>query len=104
MMCSNCMEERSDVFMVLEKEKYCACPKCSVTYAKNRDGVAYLLEEEVFVTGRHPKLDGRSLVIIGIFIFEECESGRMIWMKDKETEKPLKIILDTNWLNKINKN
>jgi hypothetical protein len=98
------MEDRDDVFVVLEKEKYCACHKCSVTYAKNRDGFAYLLGDEVFVSGRHPKLDGRPLVIIGIFIFEECESGRMIWMKDKETNNPLKIILDTNWLNKINKN
>lgn len=104
MMCSNCMEERENVFQVLEKENYCACPKCSVTYAKNRYGEAFLLEEEVFVTGRHPKLDGRPLVIIGIFIFEECESGRMIWMKDKETNSPLKMILDVNWLKRVNKN
>lgn len=99
------MEDRPDVFQVVEYPKYCACPKCSVTYAKNRYGAAFLLDEEVLVKpGRHKMLNDRVMKIIGIFIFEECESGRMIWMKDKETDKPLKFILDTNWLDKVNKN
>lgn len=99
------MEDREDVFMVVEKWNYCACPKCSVTYAKDRTGTAFLLEEEVFIKpGMYKAMDNRPVIIIGIFIHEECESGRMIWMKDKETDRPLKIIFDTNWLDKVNKN
>lgn len=99
------MEDREDVFLVMERPRYCACPKCSVDYAKNRHGTAFLLDEEVFIKpGKHKMLDGRLMIITGIFIHEECESGRMIWMKDKETDKPLKFVLDTNWLDKVNKN
>lgn len=96
------MEESAGVFEVLPDKEYNACSKCSVTYAKNRTGEAFLLDEEVNVKqGYNSKLDGRSLIIKGIFIMEECESGRMIFMHDKETGKPLKMILDTNWLTKI---
>lgn len=102
MICSNCMEDREDVFEVLPEKKYNSCPKCSVIYAKNRIGEAFLLDEEVNVKqGYNSKLDGRPLIIKGIFIMEECESGRMIFMHDKESGKPLKMILDTNWLTKI---
>ena len=100
MICSNCMEERHDVFEVLPEKKYNACPVCSVTYAKNRRGQAFIIDEEVCINGYHTQLDNRPLVIKGIFIFEECESGRMIYLKDKTTDKPLKSIFDTNWLTK----
>lgn len=92
------MEERQNVFEVLPEKKYNACPVCSVTYAKNRKGFAFVLDDEVIVNGYHSALQGRPLVIKGIFIFEECESGRMIYMHDKESGKPLKSIFDTNWL------
>lgn len=94
------MEERPDVFEVLPEKKYNACRICSVTYAKNRKGFAFVLDDEVSINGYHTVLDGRSLIIRGIFLFEECESGRMIFMHDKETGKPLKSIFDTNWLTK----
>ena len=104
MMCSNCMEDREDVFMVLPEKKYSACPKCSVNYAKDRTGFAFMLDDEVFIPTYHSKTESRVFVVKGIFIFEECESGRMIYLVDKETQRPLKSILDTNWLKKVNKN
>ncbi len=98
MICSNCLEEHKDAFIVLAEKKYYACPKCSVTYGKCRTGEAFLLEEEVFINNYHAMTDGRTFIIKGIYIMEECESGRMIYLIDKETQRPLKSVLDTNWL------
>ncbi len=103
MMCSNCMEENESVIMVCESRKYCACSKCTVTYGKDRNGITFFPEEEVLLKdgGNFKKLVNRPVIIKGIYIFEECESGRMVWLKDKETDKPLKNIFDINWLIKI---
>lgn len=103
MMCSNCLEENESVVMVCEDRNYAACDKCTVTYGKDRNGVTFFPEEEVFLRdgGNFKILRDRLLIIKGIYIFEECESGRMVWLKDKETDRPLKNIFDINWLIKI---
>jgi hypothetical protein len=104
MRCSNCLHEGPDVVRALVKREYYVCPKCSVTYGKSRDGTTFLLNEEVYVKpGFSAQLNGRIVIITGIFIFEECESGRMMTLKDKETGKPFKTELDINWLLKIKK-
>lgn len=101
MRCSNCLSEDEDVFVVLPDKKYHSCSKCSVTYAKDRNGVAFLLDEEVYLRPLYSATEGRTFIVKGIFIMEECESGRMIHVHDKETGKPFKSVLDTNWLIKI---
>jgi hypothetical protein len=102
MRCSNCLEESDDVILVLAKRKYSVCPKCIVTYGKDRYGNTFFPQEEVHIKpGYHSGCDGRIFIITGIFIFEECESGRMVTLKDKETDKPFKSELDINWLTKI---
>jgi hypothetical protein len=97
------MEENDSVIMVCEDRKYAACEKCTVTYGKDRNGVTFFPEEEVLLKdgGNFTKLVNRPLIIKGIYIFEECESGRMVLLKDKETDKPLTHIFDINWLIKI---
>jgi len=102
--CSNCLVEAENVFQVVENRDYFACPNCQVDYAKNRNGIAFLLNEEVNISGAHPKMDNRIFVIKGIYIFEECESGRMCLLVDKETGRDTKSIYDVNWLTKINNN
>lgn len=99
--CTNCLEENPTVELVLRNENYYACAKCSVTYAKNRKGIAFLLDEEVYLNKYHSKTDGKVFMIRGIFIHEECESGRLIHLVEKETGRPLKALLDVNWLLKI---
>lgn len=94
------MIESADVFVVLPG-KYFSCHNCSVTYGKDRTGVAFLLDEEVYLRPLYPGTNGKVFTIKGIYIMEECESGRMIHLQDKETGKPFKRILDTNWLIKI---
>ena|ERR1700749_1774209 len=100
MRCSNCLDESVLVFEVISN-KYFSCPKCSVTYAKDRNGVAFMLDEEVYLMPVYSATSGRVFTIKGIYIMEECESGRMIHVHDKETGKPFKSVLDTNWLIKI---
>ncbi len=97
------MEENDSVIMVCESRNYCACSRCIVTYGKDRNGVTFFPEEEVLLKdgGNFKKLINRHLIIKGIYIFEESESGRMVWLKDKEADKPLKNIFDINWLIKI---
>lgn len=104
MMCSNCMEENDSVFEVLPEKKYNACAKCSVTYGKDRTGYAFIPDQEVYINDYHQKSNGRVFVIKGIFINEECESGRLVYLIDKETGKPLKSVLDCNWLIKLDNN
>lgn len=104
MRCSNCLEDRDDVVIVSEKRKYSVCPNCIVTYGKDRSGTTFFPDEEVYIKhGYHSGCDGRIFIITGIFIFEECESGRMVTLKDKETGKRFKSELDINWLIKIKK-
>ena len=101
MMCSNCVEENETVFEVLPEKKYNACNKCSVTYGQNRKKETFVLDEEVFINKYHSKTENRIFIIKEIFIFEECESGRMAHLIDKETGNKLKSVLDINWLLKI---
>lgn len=76
--------------------------KSCVTEAKNRHGEMFHEGEEVRIhSGYHPSLEGRVLIIIEMCDFEMCESGKMIQLKDKETNKLLKRKLDTNWILKI---
>jgi len=95
------MEENETVFEVLPEKNYNGCKKCSVTYGKNRKGEAFLVGEEVKINQYHHKTDGRIFILKNIFIMEECESGRMCYLIDKETGKGLKSVLDINWLIKI---
>lgn len=74
-----------------------------MTYAKDRTGQAFMLDEEVYLGPLYKAAVGRVFIIKGIYIMEECESGRMIHVHDKVTGKPFKSILDTNWLIKIKK-
>lgn len=99
--CSNCLIESDEVFSVIPEKKYFACPSCSVTYAKGRNGIAFLLNEDVYLMRFYSKTQDRVFVIKGIYIMEECESGRMVHVFDKETGRPFKSVLDTNWLIKI---
>lgn len=101
MKCSNCLIEGDDVVVVLPEKGYFACPKCTVTYAKDRTGQAFILDEEVHLGPLYFKTQGRVFIIKGIYVHEECESGRMIHVHDKETGRPFKSVLDTNWLRKI---
>lgn len=102
--CSNCLEESEYAIKIVDNRDYFVCPKCSVTYGKNRRGETFILGEEVMINGMNSKLDNRTLVIKGIYIFEESESGRMCLLEDKETIRATKSIYDINWLTKINNN
>lgn len=101
MKCSNCLIDDETVFVVLPEKRYFACPKCSVTYAKDRTGQAFMIDEQVKLGRLYPATEERIFVIKGIYIMEECESGRMIHVFDKESGRPFKSVLDTNWLIKI---
>lgn len=92
------MCEGPDVIELLPHKKYFVCPRCSVTYSKNRHGITFFIDEEVFIEKYDSRVSGRIFIIKGIYIMEECESGRMHYLIDKETSRPLKSVLDTNWL------
>lgn len=102
-MCSNCMEDNDTVVLVCEDRKYYACNKCKVTYGKDRNGTTFFLEEEILLNdgGNFIALRNRPLIIDGIYIHEEFESGRTVLLRDKETSKKLTHIFDINWLIKI---
>lgn len=104
-MCSNCMEENDSVRVIVDDKirKYNACDKCKVTYGKDRNGITFFPEEEVLIKdgGLFKMLIGRPLIIEGIYIHEEFESGRCVLLKDKETNKIFTHIYDINWLLKI---
>lgn len=97
-LCSNCLNEGIEPFKVPVEGEYFACKKCSVTYGKDRKGNTFLLDETVLINNYHKKTDKRFFIVKGVYIFEECESGRMVFLVDKETGRPLKSILDVNWL------
>lgn len=102
--CSNCLTEGGDVIKPIENRDYYVCSECSVTYGKDRNGVAFILEEEVKIHGYHSAMDNRIFIIKGIYIFEESESGRMVLLEDKESGRKTKSIFDINWLIKTNNN
>jgi hypothetical protein len=105
MMCSNCLEENETVRVVVNDRirKFNACEKCLVTYGKNRNGITFFPEEEVFIKdgANYRSLLNRILIIDSIFINEEFESGRCVLLRDKETNKVFTHIYDINWLIKI---
>jgi hypothetical protein len=97
------MDENESVVMVCEDRKYAACSKCEVTYGKDRNGVTFFPGEAVLLKdgGNFKVLKDKIQIIQGIYIFEECESGRMALLRDNESNKTLKRIFDINWLIKI---
>jgi hypothetical protein len=97
------MEENESVKMICEDRKYAVCHKCTVTYGKDRNGVTFFPGEAVKLKegGNYKVLVDKIQIIEGIYIFEECESGRMVLLRDNETNKTLKRIFDINWLIKI---
>lgn len=101
MICHGCMEDREDANFLLAEIPYAFCSGCTVTYAKGRSGWIFALNEEVMIKEWHRKTEGRIFIVKGIYIFEECESGRLIFLVDRETQRPLKDALDTNWLLKL---
>lgn len=101
MICHGCMQDSEDAQFLLAEIKYAFCGGCAVDYAKGRRDWSFALEEEVMIKEWHKKVENRIFIIKGIYIFEECESGRMIFLVDKETQRPLKTMLDTNWLLKL---
>lgn len=102
MMCSNCLEENDTVKVIVDHRirKYNACDKCKVTYGKDRNGVTFFPEEEVLLKdgANYTNLVNRPLIIDGIYIHEEFESGRVVLLRDKETNKKFNHIYDINWL------
>lgn len=98
MICNGCL---NDVDIVCETEKFKWCKNCSVTYAKGRKGWMFSLEEEVMIKQWHPQSENEVFLVSGIFILEECESGRMIYLVHRDSGRPLKGLFDTNWLLKL---
>ena len=81
--------EGDDVVLVSIKRKYYACPKCIVTYGKDRYGNTFFPNEAVYIKpGFHPGCDGRVFIITGIFIFEECESADARGIDVRELSEP----------------
>lgn len=104
-MCTNCLEENDTVKVIIDDRirKYNACDKCKVSYGKDRNGITFFPEEEVLLKdgGSFKKLINKPLMIDGIYIHEEFESGRVVHLRDKETNKKFTHIFDINWLIKI---
>lgn len=97
------MAENESVIMVCEDRKYAACSECEVGNGKDRNGVSFFKGEAVLLKdgGNFKILKDKIQTIQGIYIFEDCESGRMVLLKDNESNKTLKRIFDINWLIKI---
>lgn len=72
--------------------------------AINRKGEQFQEGEEVMMADTpilYPGMDNQVLTITEIKEYEACESGYMIQVVHKETQKPFKNKLDTNWFKKI---
>jgi hypothetical protein len=105
MNCSNCDGECEDGMITDGYGRLSFCDKCRVLYGKNRDGFAFMVGNDVNIKDNyHSACVGRIFNIRHIFIHENSESGRVAYLVDKETERPLKGMLDVNWLNVIIKN
>jgi hypothetical protein len=98
MICHGCMSDKNDASFLLPEIKYAFCSDCSCDVAVNRKGDEFRIGEGVFLDKFHLKTEGRVFVIRGIYSVANCESGKMIFLIDKETQRPLKSMLDTNWL------
>jgi hypothetical protein len=105
MICCNCLEDNDTVKVIVEDRirTFRACDKCRVTYGRDRKGVTFFPEEEVYIKdgALYKNLVNRLLIIDSIFINEEFESGRCVLLRDKETNKIFTRIYDINWLIKI---
>lgn len=99
--CSNCHKEYDIELFHTEKNDLQFCVNCKTTYGKNRDGFAFMQGVEVNIINYHKLTEGRVFIIGSIFINGGCESGRVAYLVDKETGKPLKSFLDINWLKVI---
>lgn len=102
--CSNCKKDYDVDLFPSEDGRLRFCISCRVGYAKNRSGFAFMTANEVFIKDYHPKTNGRIFIIKDIFIYESCESGRMVYLVDKETGRPLRAMIDANWLEFIDQN
>jgi hypothetical protein len=72
--------------------------------AVNRKGETFEEGEDVMMVDfpvLYPQMTGQLLTITGINEYDGCESGFQIQAMHKETQKPFKSKLDTNWFKKI---
>lgn len=72
--------------------------------AINRNGEEFKEAEEVMMADSpilYSVMMGERLIITEIVPWESCESGFMVQVTHKATEKPFKNKLDTNWFKKI---
>lgn len=72
--------------------------------AVNRKGEQFEEWEDVMMADSpvlYPQMIGQKLTIIEIIPYDGCESGFNIQVVHKETQKPFKVTLDTNWFKKI---
>lgn len=99
--CSNCHNDYEIELFKTESGDLQFCVNCKTTYGKNRSGFAFMQGVEVNIVNYHKLTEGRIFIVKSIFIYENCESGRVAYLVDKETEKPLKKFLDVNWLKVI---
>lgn len=101
MTCDGCLNDAEVVCEIDAETRFKFCKNCCVTYAKGRRDWTFSLDEEVMIKNWHKKSDNEVFVIKGIFILEECQSGRMIHLVHRDTNRPFKGLLDTNWLLKL---
>lgn len=102
--CSNCKKDYEIPLFPSEDGRYKFCMSCHVSYGKNRTGFAFMTTNEVYLKNYHSKTDGRIFIVKGIFIYDACESGRLVYLVDKESGRPLKQMIDVNWLEYIDNN
>lgn len=101
MICSNCNHNFTQELFTTEKNTLSFCPNCRGTHGKNREGFAFMQGTEATTYNYHPAADGRVFVIKDVFFYSGCESGTVVFLIDKETQKPMKSFLDVNWLKPI---
>lgn len=99
--CSSCNKNKDEVFEILIEKGTHDCKKCMSCYGKNRDGLSFMVPEEVLINNFHPMTNGRIFQLKAIHIYDGCESGKKAFLIDKQTGRHLKYMLDTNWLKKI---
>ena len=96
--CSNCKKEYEAPLFKSADGRLQFCISCHVTYGKNRDGFAFMSGNTVYLKNFHIKTNGRIFIVKEIFMYEPSESGRFVYLVDKETERPLQPMIDVNWL------
>lgn len=99
--CNSCNKNKDEIFEILKENENHNCKACMSCYCKNREGVAFMVPEDVQIKDFHPMTNGRVFELKAIHIYDECESGKHAFLVDKETGRNIKYFLDTNWLLKI---